>query len=188
MDAVAGGDSEAEQLLFNRFSRRLIQLASGKICEVFNSKIEPEDVVQSVFKSFFVRHRRGDLEFNSWDDIWSFLACVTARKCSEKTGAFLTKKRCVNRESADSQRDEQFSRQLTNDEPTPEHVAMFNELLSQLFGSMTESQRDIIRFRMQGFTNTEIAKKLGRTERTVYRALLQLRETSQELFNLYLNE
>ena len=54
---AAQGNLEAEQLLVNRFSRRLVRLAATRISEVFNSKIEPEDVVQSVFKSFFARHR-----------------------------------------------------------------------------------------------------------------------------------
>ena len=65
---------------------------------------------------------------------------------------------------------------------------MFEELLAELFGPLMSTQREIVRLRMEGFTNTEIAEKLGRTERTVYRALEQLRESVEILFDRYLKD
>lgn len=185
---AAQGNLEAEQLLVNRFSRRLVRLAATRISEVFNSKIEPEDVVQSVFKSFFARHRRGSLDFTSWDDVWSFLACVTVRKCSEKANWFLRDKRNINRELSCAVGAENTHFQLASSEPSPDDVMMFEELLAELFGPLMSTQREIVRLRMEGFTNTEIAEKLGRTERTVYRALEQLRESVEILFDRYLKD
>lgn len=38
--------------------------------------------MQSVFRSFFVRHRNGQFELGAGDNLWSLLDMITVRKCT----------------------------------------------------------------------------------------------------------
>ena len=67
------------------------------------------------------------------------------------------------------------------DEPTPDQVAIFNETLTTLMEPMSESQRTIVHMRLKNYTYAEIGEKLGRTERTVYRTLGEIRERMNEI-------
>ena len=49
------GDSEAATEIFHRFAARLIALARTRLDSRVRQKVDPEDVVQSVFRSFFIR-------------------------------------------------------------------------------------------------------------------------------------
>jgi len=45
-------------------------LARGRLELRLQHKIEPEDVVQSAFKSFFLRYGEGALWAEGWDGLW----------------------------------------------------------------------------------------------------------------------
>ena len=180
LEKVNEGDSVAQDMLYHRYAQNLISLASKRISTIFNAKVEPEDIVQSVFRSFFVRHQADTVQFESWNELWSFLVCVTVRKCSEQTRKMLAEKRNVNRELALDDKTTGFG---TSPEPTPQQVLIFEETLQALIEPLTDSQRDIVRMRLEGYTNSEISEKLGRTERTIYRSLTTLRERMNEMMN-----
>ena len=58
--ATTAPDADA-RALFERFSRRLIGLARCHLEVRLQHKVDPEDVVQSAYKSFFLRYGDGDL-------------------------------------------------------------------------------------------------------------------------------
>ena len=81
-------------------------------------------------------------------------------------------KRNVNREvEGKVGRSTDSSLAASGREPTPEEVAVFNESLDQLFGVLDEKQQKIVILRLQGHSNLEISEKLDCSERTIYRAL-----------------
>ena len=183
---AAEGDSDAAQEIYRRFAQQLLQLASGRISEIFNSKIDADDIVQSVFKSFFYRHQKSELTFRSWDEIWSFLMTVTIRKCCAKANWFLRDKRNVNREYSQTSHEpgfdgEQYSPATRG--PTPYQVAVFDDLLTQFFAPLSEMQRQIVLMRMSGHSNREISEKLNRTERTIYRTLELLKSQMNKIYD-----
>ncbi len=59
MARLNDGDDEAAAEIFNRFVRRLIFLARSRLNAQVRQKEDPEDVVQSVFRSFFTRQVEG---------------------------------------------------------------------------------------------------------------------------------
>ena len=59
MDRLRSGEDDAARDVFVRFARRLIGLARKHLDGRLAVKVDPEDVVQSAYKSFFVRHRDG---------------------------------------------------------------------------------------------------------------------------------
>ena len=171
------GDSEAETKLYETFVARLVRLASSRINERFRAKIEPEEIVQSVFVSFFRRHKQGDFSFDGWNDLWALLVKITVRKCSKKVDNFLAAKRDVSRElpgKVSSTHDSSVN--IVSEEPSPQDIAIFNETLDQLFDQLPESLQTIVCLRLKGLSNMEISQKVNRSERTIYRSLNQVRD------------
>src|SRR5262249_60734231 len=85
---------------FERFTRRLIGLARCNLDARLRHKVDPEDVVQSAYKSFFLRYGEGTLEAEGWDGLWGLLTLITLRKCAERIRYHRAECRDVAREAA----------------------------------------------------------------------------------------
>src|SRR5262249_10319000 len=102
------------------FAHQLIALARRRFEPALLHKVDPEDVVQSAYKSFFYRYRDGNLVVGNWDGLWGLLTMITVRKCAERVAYHRAERRDAAREvsatPADSEAPgaEAFSR-----EPTP---------------------------------------------------------------------
>jgi RNA polymerase sigma-70 factor (ECF subfamily) len=77
-------DDAAAQELFARFTHQLIALALRHIDAGLRQKVDPEDVVQSAYKSFFFRYGDGKLDVVNWNSLWGLLTLITVRKCAER--------------------------------------------------------------------------------------------------------
>jgi RNA polymerase sigma-70 factor (ECF subfamily) len=167
----AGGD-EAAAAVFRRFANRLIGLARTHLDARMRAKVDPEDVIQSVYRSFFVRHAEGQLELESWDGLWSLLTVMTVRKCGRHREKFFAARRDLRRED----RGEGATDHLTPRHPGPEEAAALADLLETLLAGLDERPRLVVSMRLQGHTLEEIAAACGVTDRTVSNILAQLRE------------
>jgi RNA polymerase sigma-70 factor (ECF subfamily) len=162
------GDDDAAQELFGRFTHQLIALALRHIDTGLRHKVEPEDVVQSVYKSFFLRYGNANLDLVNWNSLWGLLTLITVRKCAERASYHCATSRDAAREVSPPQHDEAvpwlepFGR-----EPTPPEAAVLSETVEQLFAGLDEDERPILELSLQGYTTREISKQLGRAERTV---------------------
>ena len=161
-------DDAAAGELFSRFAGQLIALARGRIGGGLRHKVDPEDVVQSAYKSFFHRYGDGNLEAVSWNSLWGLLVLITVRKCAERAAYHLAERRDVNREVAPpAGADSTFRLEPLGREPTPSEAAMLSETVEQLFAGMDEDERPVLELSLQGYTTREISERLGRAERTV---------------------
>ena len=67
--------------------------------------------------------------------------------------------------------------QFVEDEPTPEFLALLAEEHQRLLEALPdETLRRTALWRMEGFTNEEVAEKLGVTARSVERKLQRIRD------------
>src|SRR5581483_7579718 len=80
MSQLRAGDETAAGEVFQRFAQRLIGLARTHLDSWIRQKEDPEDVVQSVYKSFFARYGEGQFRVANWNDLWSLLTLITLRK------------------------------------------------------------------------------------------------------------
>src|SRR5262245_13549946 len=161
------GDHAAQEL-FGRFSRQLIALAHRHIGGGLRHKIDPEDVVQSAYKSFFFRYGAGKLDAVNWNSLWGLLTLITVRKCSERAAYHRAECRDAGREVSPPRQEEAATwQEPLGREPTPLEAAVLGETIEQLFTGLDEQERSVLELSLQGYTTREISDQLGRAERTV---------------------
>lgn len=176
MDRLRAGDNAAAEEVFVRFARRLVGLAQSRLDPRLRTKVDPEDVVQSAYKSFFVRQREGQLAIGGWDSLWGLLTIITLRKCADRAAYFQADKRAMVRETAGDGVD------LLDREPAPEEAAILAETVAELFGSLDDADdRAVLELSLQGCSAQEISETLGRAERSVRRLRERVRRRLERL-------
>jgi RNA polymerase sigma-70 factor (ECF subfamily) len=165
---LQSGDDAAARELFARFAGRLLTLARGRFSDALRHKVDPEDVVQSAFKSFFFRYGDGKLDAVSWDSLWGLLALITVRKCAQRAAYHRAECRDHAREvSGPDGADGAAWLDPLGREPTPLEAAELGETLQQVLAALDEEDRPVLELSLQGYTTREISERLGRAERTV---------------------
>lgn len=183
---LKGGDSEAVLRLFERYWDFLVAAAQTHL----NNKPRPlgdeEDLAQSVLISLCRGAADGRLNgLANRDELWGLLLSITQRKAIDRVRYHNRLKRGGGRvaneaDLAARSDDETGFRldQLKGSVPTPEFLVLIEEETGQLLGLLRdESLCQIAIWRMEGFTVTEIADKIGKGTRTVERKLELIRKT-----------
>jgi RNA polymerase sigma-70 factor (ECF subfamily) len=171
---LEAGDGRAASLVVRRFAHRLAALARRRLDTVLRRKVDPEDLVQSVFRTFFHRCRAGRFDLEGWNDLWSLLALITVRKCVNKAEYFRAECRHRGREGT-------AGWDAVDREPTPLEAAMLTETVEDLLRGLDPPDRQVVEMSLQGYTVVEIGERLGRAERTVWRVRERLRRKLQRL-------
>ncbi len=182
MDRLRRGDEAAAAEVFRRFAGRLVRLARSQFDTWLRHRAEPEDVVQSVYRSFFTRCEAGQFELADWDNLWGLLTVITLRKCANRVEYLQAARRNVGRETSLQAGDSQDTdREALAREPTPSEAAVLTETLDQLMQALSERDRLVLTLHLQGQDISAIAAQVGRTQRTVRRALETARQELQAL-------
>jgi RNA polymerase sigma-70 factor (ECF subfamily) len=183
MDRLRAGDDEAARQVFNRFAQRLIALAQSRLNKSIRHRADPEDVVQSVYRSFFTRHADGQFDLSNWDSLWAMLTVITLRKCANQVDRVTAARRDIRRELSAQPGPDQSGVLLEglSREPTPQDAAILEETVAELMQGMDQRERDILSLSLQGYSATEISEQLGRAERTVRRVRENIRKRLQRL-------
>src|SRR5438552_3882345 len=100
MPRARSGDREAQTEVHQRFERRLLALAWKNLSSSVRQREGPEDVVQSVFKSFFARDASGQFQLHGWDELWQLLVRIAVRKCAKRGRAHSAERRDIRREAS----------------------------------------------------------------------------------------
>lgn len=181
---LKSGKDIAARAVFERFTGRLIDLTRRQLDARLRHKIDPEDVVQSAYKSFFVRF--GDTLANqSWDGLWGLLTLITLRKCSDRVRYYRTEGRNIAREAAAPAAPEMPEpwRDAVGREPTPEEAAVLAETVEALLRDLDQDERPIVELSLQGYSTQEISTQLGRAERSVRRLRERVRQRLERMQN-----
>ncbi len=177
MARLRAGDEDAAAWLFRHYTARLIALARARLDGALRPKVDPEDILQSVFKSFFLRQAEGDWDLGGWDGLWALLARITLNKCGHRIDHFRAARRDVRREIAGGAGLwEALAR-----EPTPDAAAALTETLEGLHRDLGPRDRDILALSLQGWDVNDVMAKVGCSQRTVYRVLGWIRERLSRL-------
>jgi RNA polymerase sigma-70 factor (ECF subfamily) len=184
-DRLRSGDPEAARLIFQRFARRLLGLARRRLNKTVRQKLDPEDVIQSVFRTFFFHQGEATWQFETWDSLWSMLAVITLRKCGHRIQHYQAARRDVQREVAlgtgPAPEEPTGDWSAVARDPTPEEAAILTETVQQLMQALSPQERHILERSLRGLSNNQISADLGCTRRTVERALQRVRTILEQL-------
>jgi RNA polymerase sigma-70 factor (ECF subfamily) len=183
MADLRGGDPDAARAVFDRFARRLVALAATRLPAFARPTTDPEDVAQSVLRTFFRRHGEGEFRPEHWDALWSLLAVITVRKCGHRVGHLVAAKRDARRDvhAPDPSSTGAAAWEPADTAPTPEEAVLLEETLDRVLAGLTERDRPVVFLRLQGYEVGEIAARVDRSERTVHRLLSDVRDRLEAL-------
>jgi RNA polymerase sigma factor (sigma-70 family) len=185
LGALRNGEAAAAQQLWEGYYRRLVGLARQRLGQTPRGPADEEDVALSALNSFFEGVARGRFpQLCDRDDLWRLLVHITARKAIDQINHERRKKRrpdSVVQVWADAVLDnsdqEAGLEQVVGDEPTPEFAAQFAEEYERRLQSLNNPElRSVAVWKMEGYSNAEIAQKLGCVERSVERKLRLIRD------------
>jgi RNA polymerase sigma factor (sigma-70 family) len=180
MKQVRAGDVAAETAVFRRYVRRLNAMVTRRFSANLRERADVELVVLSACKSFFLRHRRGELTVDDPDGLWSVLAMITLRKCADRLRYLRAARRDAGRD-VDWPEDDGGSSYLVDREPAPDEAAVFSDTVDTLLNALSADDRAVVEHLLIGYTAEEIADRLDCSERTVRRVRQRARHLLQRL-------
>jgi len=167
---IVDGDSAAATRIFERHAPELLRIARKRLSAILQSLVDPEDIVQSTFKSFFRRAKSGGYVAPKSGDLLNLLIVISMRKINSRADYLTAKRRDVRKtQSADATiRDRALQ---TNDTAMNELCLTIAEILEEF----SQTQQAIVAMRLEGRTIKEIAERCQRSNRTVERELQAFR-------------
>src|SRR5262245_8880200 len=94
------GDQQAAEQLFHRYAQRLIALTRSRLPSLLSRRVDAEDVVQSVYRSFFAGAREGRYDLRQGGDLWQLLVTITFHKLYHQVKRNTREKRAIEREQS----------------------------------------------------------------------------------------
>ncbi len=172
------GDRVASQKLWEAYFGRLVGLARARLKNTVLRVADEEDVALSAFDSFFRRAERGQFpQLHDRDDLWQLLFVLTVRKAINLVHYQERKSRGGGRVQSLQDLEALGADQILGTEPSPELAAQMTEECQRLLARLgDETLRAVALWKMEGYTNLEIAAKLGCVEQTVERKLRAVRQ------------
>lgn len=172
--AVRDGDEAAAADLYNRYARRVFGLVRSQMSDWLRAVTEPEDIVQSVFKSMFRGVKAGTYDAPEGNSLWQLLAVIAVHKTRHHAVKQTAQKRNVKRNVPISELDFQSGQDTVG----------YQDLelsLRETLETLRDFDRDVLLSRLQGNTVDEIAAQMNRTGRTVERSLQKTRHRLAEI-------
>jgi RNA polymerase sigma-70 factor (ECF subfamily) len=167
---LKAGDQRAAAELFASYARRLAALADQHLSRRLAARVEAEDVVQSVFRTFFRRNSRGEFQINSRDQLWRLLVTITLRKVRVTGRRHTARVRDVR---AQAEGDDWLHEAVAR-EPSAEEAAALLDQIEHLLRGLPAVFAELLELRFQGLPDTQIARQLGVSRQAVQRMRKEL--------------
>lgn len=181
IEDVRDGDEAAAEHIVNEYTAALVAVARRQMGAKLARRVDPEDIIQSTYRSLFVRMKAGEYELGSGRDLWKLLVTIALNKVRRKAKFHRSARRNMDLDqSVASPSDVPGGPVGAAGDPTPaDAVALIDELESALEG-VRPRDRQIVELRLQGCSTAEIAQETGRAERSVRRILQHLGDRLRE--------
>lgn len=165
--AAAKGEPLAASELFARYVERLTALARSRMSAAVRTRTDPEDVVLSVYRSFFAGVGRNQFVPHRSGELWRLLAAIAIHKVRKTVRHHRAEKRSIERETGQV---DAFDAWNETDLTSEEGVEL-TDFLERVYKSLGRDERRIIEMRLGGHSHAEIAAEVKCSERTVRRHL-----------------
>jgi RNA polymerase sigma-70 factor (ECF subfamily) len=176
-----GRRDEAARQLWLRFAARLGGVVRRRLDPRIRHRADVDDVLQSLFASFAAAPGPGGPP-RCRAELWQRLVRAAMSKVINTADCHRARKRDVFRERPlGGHATDGASPNRAHPEPEdrhwmgPEDEAVAHEEFARLRDGLPEDLRPVFDMKLQGYTNAEIAARLGRVERTVELKLQAIR-------------
>ena len=186
---LAEGDEYAAQAIWQRYFERLMRLAQRRLEGLPRRIADEEDVALSAMHSFFRGAAAGRYpQLEDREDLWKLLVTITCHKAVKQA----RRQRAQKRGGGYVRGNSAFVKsgaaepvggidQVLGHQPTPDFACMMADTCGDLLKRLgDDALRTIALYKMEGYSNEEIADKLGCTVRTVERRLSRIRKRWEE--------
>ncbi len=164
------GEDDAATAVYTRYAQRLIALANHSTGDDLSARIDAEDIVQSVFRTFFRRVSDGHYSIPEGEELWKLLLVIA-----------LNKVRMIAEYHRAAKRNVAHTRSMGDHDlgkPT-DACEVLRMTIDDVLESLPESHQEAIHARIDGYEIGEIAGRVSLSRRSVERILQSFRKRLQ---------
>ena len=184
IDLVKSGDPDAANQIWQHYFDRLVRSVRARLQGQNRAIRDEEDIVLSVFDSFYDAAEKGRFpDLSDRDDLWQLLLRMAGRKVIDKRRHDLRQRRGgdIKHHPLGPTDETQKVLEAIAHEPSPEMVLMMQEFVESFFSHLGVGQlRDLAGAKLEGYSNAELATRFECSERTIERRLHLIREKCQQ--------
>jgi RNA polymerase sigma-70 factor (ECF subfamily) len=169
LERCRSGDQAAAGEIHRRYAQGLLALAQSQLAKGLRRRVDPEDIVQSAFRTFFRRARSGEFTVDHSGSLWHLLVRIILNKVRKEAERHRAAKRNVQLERYGL--DEALDPGAVAHDPTPAEAAALADVLEVVLAGLEASEVEILRLRLQGHSPSDIGDRVGCTRWTVRRVL-----------------
>ncbi len=177
---IKEGDSVAANRIWHHYFDRLVRSVRGRLQGQNRAVSDEEDIVLSVFDSFYAAAEKGRFpDLSDRDDLWRLLLRMSARKVVDKHRHDRRQRRGGEVVVHSLGGDEETLIEAIGNEPSPEMVLTMQESVEKFFSDLGVGHlRELAVAKLEGYSNAELARRFECSERTIERRLHLIREKS----------
>lgn len=178
---------EAARIIWDRFSARLRNLVRRHLDNRILRREDEHDILQNMYVSFCQGQLEGKTVPAGREELWKLLVRITMCKLVNAANRHLAARRDIRRERFENKASDGDSffpqwmlEHVDRAQPSPEEQLFVVEELQRLLQVLPEDLRQIVIWRLDGFTNADIACMIGRTVRSVELKLQLIRKRLEQ--------
>ncbi len=169
------GEDDAATALYSRYAARLMQLANRTTGDDLSTRVDAEDIVQSVFRTFFRRVSDGHYMIPEGEELWKLLLVIALNKVRMIAVHHRAAKRNVSQTRSIGDREIEHSTDATE---------VLRMTIDDVLVKLPESHQAVVHARIDGYEIAEIASRVSLSRRSVERILQSFRKRLRETLNI----
>jgi RNA polymerase sigma-70 factor (ECF subfamily) len=173
---LRGGQQDAATQLYLRYASRLRALVRAHCSDQLARRLEPDDIVQSVFRRFFNRVLKGAYDVPPGEELWGLLLVIALNKIRTEEAFHRAGKR-------DVRLNDQTASAALEEQPGSD-MALLELTVEDVLAKLPSGHRQLVELRIQGHEVADIARHAGRSKRTVERQLQDVRLRLRQLLQM----
>ena len=170
---LRAGSEDAATQLYLRYARRLHGLVEAQSSPDLARQVTVEEIVQSIFGSFFRGASSGYYEVPVGEELWKLFLVIALNKIRAKGTFYHAAKRDARRTT---DRKDAAAWAEVPDERETAALAFLRLAVAEAMERLSPQHRTTVTLRIEGYEVAEIAEKTGRSKRTVERLLQEARK------------
>ncbi len=169
------GEDDAATALYTRYAERLMELAGRNTGDDLSTRVDAEDIVQSVFRTFFRRVSDGHYLIPEGEELWKLLLVIALNKVRMIAEHHRAAKRDVSHTKAIGQHDVQNPSSASD---------VLRMTIDDVLDTLPEPHQQVVHARIDGYEIAEIAERAAISRRSVERILQSFRKRLRKTLNI----